>query len=359
MKTSYSFRPSRWIPLLLLASLAAVPALAAAFEQPFWTAFFARILIYAIAASALNLALGFGGLVSFGHALFLGIGAYAVGLCAHHGVASGWVHLVVAVVAAAVIGLVVGVISLRTSGMAFIMITLAFAQMGYFLLVSLKQYGGDDGLPVAATSRFGPFDLGAVASVYYAAWAVLVAITGWMARLRVAPFGMALRGARQNARRIDAIGLQARHLQLAAFVLSGMLCALAGLLLANLNAFVSPSTLAWTVSGELIVMVVLGGIGTVFGPLLGALAFLGLEEVLKGVTEHWMAVFGPLIVLVALFGRRGIAGWLEALDRQRSPPGPPHNLPHHLPHNLSHHPPPSPAPITASITAAVPAPGRV
>ncbi|MBT9594821.1 MAG: branched-chain amino acid ABC transporter permease [Vitreoscilla sp.] len=320
MKTSLFHRPSGWLPLLLLASLLAVPAVATGFEQPFWTAFFARILIYALAASALNLALGYGGLVSFGHALFLGIGAYAVGLCANHGMASGWLHLGVAVGAAAVIGLVVGMISLRTSGMAFIMITLAFAQMGYFLLVSLKQYGGDDGLPVAATSRFGPFDLGSASSVYYAAWLVLVIITWWMARLRVAPFGMALRGARQNARRIDAVGLQARQVQLAAFVLSGMVCALAGVLLANLNAFVSPSTLAWTVSGELIVMVVLGGIGTVFGPLLGALVFIGLEEVLKGFTEHWMAVFGPLIVLVALFGRRGIAGWLEALDRRQPAP---------------------------------------
>ncbi len=324
MKTPLGLRPSSWIPLLLLVALAAVPALAAAADQPFWIAFFARILIYAVAASALNLALGCGGLVSFGHALFLGVGAYAVGLSAHHGLASGWLHLGVALLAAALIGLVVGAISLRTSGMAFIMITLAFAQMGYFLLVSLKQYGGDDGLPVAATSRFGAFDLGSASAVYYAAWLVLVATTWWMARLRVAPFGMALRGARQNARRIDAIGLQARQLQLAAFVLSGMVCALAGVLLANLNAFVSPSTLAWTVSGELIVMVVIGGIGTVFGPLLGALVFLGLEEILKGLTEHWMAVFGPLIVLVALFGRRGIAGWLSPLDRaSTSTPTPP------------------------------------
>ena len=315
MKISTAFRPSRWIPLLLMASLLAVPAVSAGIEQPFWTAFFARILIYAIAATALNFALGYGGLVSFGHALFLGIGAYAVGLCAHHGLGNGWLHLGVAVLAAASIGLVVGAISLRTSGMAFIMITLAFAQMGYFLLVSLKQYGGDDGLAVTATSRFGTLDLGASSTGYFAAWLVLVILIGWMARVRLAPFGMALRGARQNARRVDAIGLRSRQVQLTAFVVSGVLCALAGVLLANLNAFVSPSTLAWTVSGELIVMVVLGGIGTVFGPLLGALAFLGLEEILKGFTEHWMAVFGPLIVLVALFGRRGIAGWLDALDR--------------------------------------------
>ena len=129
MKTSFTLGLSRWIPLLLLASMAAVPAVAALFEQPFWTAFFARILIYAVAASALKLALGYGGLVSFGHALFLGIGAYAVGLCAFHGIDSGWLHLGVAVVVAALVGLVVGTISLRTFGMAFIMITLAFAQM--------------------------------------------------------------------------------------------------------------------------------------------------------------------------------------------------------------------------------------
>jgi branched-chain amino acid transport system permease protein len=317
MNSSLLSSPSRWIPLLLLAVLLAVPLFAQSMSQPFWIAFFARILIYAIAASALNLALGYGGLVSFGHALFLGVGSYAVGLCAFHGVSSGWLQLLVAVMTAAVIGVVVGAISLRTSGMAFIMITLAFAQMGYFLVVSLKQYGGDDGLPVATTSQFGLFDLGSASSVYYAAWVVLAAVTWWLARLRVAPFGMALRGARQNVRRINAIGLQARHLQLTAFVLSGVLCAVAGVLLANLNAFVSPSTMAWTVSGELIVMVVLGGIGTVFGPLLGAMVFIGLEEVLKGFTEHWAAVFGPLIVLVALFGRRGISGWLEVLDHAR------------------------------------------
>jgi branched-chain amino acid transport system permease protein len=171
-------------------------------------------------------------------------------------------------------------------------------------------------MAVAATSRFGGLDLGSTPALYAVAWVVLALVTWWMARVRAAPFGMALRGARQNARRIDAIGLQSRRLQLAAFVISGSLCAVAGALLANLNAFVSPSSMAWTVSGELIVMVVLGGIGTVFGPLVGALVFLGLEELLKGYSEHWMAFFGPLIVLVSLFGRRGIVGWLDALEKR-------------------------------------------
>jgi len=310
MMTSH-LRSSAVLPLLLFAGFAAVPFVATAIEQPFWISFFARILIYAIAASALNLALGYGGLVSFGHALFMGLGSYAVALPAFHGIASGWAHLALCIGASSLIALAVGAISLRTSGMAFIMITLAFAQMGYFLLVSLKQYGGDDGLPVAATSRFGSLDLGSTLPLYATALVVLALVTWWMARLRAAPFGMALRGARQNARRINAIGLEARRLQLVAFTISGAICGVSGLLLANLNAFASPSSLAWTVSGELIVMVVLGGIGTVAGPVIGALVFLGLEEVLKGLTEHWMVIFGPLIVVMALVGRRGIVGLID------------------------------------------------
>ena len=172
-------------------------------------------------------------------------------------------------------------------------------------------------MPVAATSRFGSLDLGATLPLYATALVVLALVTWWMARLRAAPFGMALRGARQNARRINAIGLEARQLQLVAFTISGAICGVSGLLLANLNAFASPSSLAWTVSGELIVMVVLGGIGTVAGPVIGALVFLGLEEVLKGLTEHWMVIFGPLIVLMALVGRRGIVGLIDLWPKPR------------------------------------------
>jgi branched-chain amino acid transport system permease protein len=307
-------RPSVWVPLLVLLLLASVPLVAQATGETFYIAFFARIIIYAIAACALNIALGYGGLVSFGHSLFLGLGSYAVGLAAFHGIGSGWVHLLVCLVACGLVGLVTGAISLRTSGIAFIMITLAFAQMGYFLFVSLKAYGGDDGLSIAMGSRFGPFDLSSATNVYIAAFVVLVLSLWWLARLRVAPFGMVIRGARQNLRRVNAAGIPARRYQLLAYVISGMLCGVAGLLLANLNAFASPSTLAWSVSGELIVIVVIGGLGSVFGPLLGTLVFLGLEEALKDVTEHWMVIFGPLIVLVALLGKRGIVGLLEHFD---------------------------------------------
>jgi len=309
--------PSTLIPLLLLVALAILPFVAQAVGQPFYIALFARIIIYAIAASALNLALGYGGLVSFGHALFLGIGAYSVGLPSFHEIGSGWVHLALCLATCGVVALVTGMVSLRTSGIGFIMITLAFAQMGYFLFVSLKQYGGDDGLSIAQTSRFGPVNLGSPFSVYAAAFGVLVLATWWLARLRMAPFGMVLRGARQNARRVNAAGLPVLRYQLVTYVMSGMLCGVAGLLLANLNAFASPSTLNWTVSGDLIVMVVLGGMGSVFGPLLGAIVYLGLEEILRGTTDHWMVIFGPLIVIMALVGKKGMAGMLHVLDRRQ------------------------------------------
>jgi len=310
--------PGTAVPLLLFALLAMVPLVAAMADQPFWIAFFARVMIYAIAASALNLALGLAGLVSFGHALFLGIGAYAVGIPSFYDSGNGWLHLVLCVGLSGFAALATGAISLRTAGIAFIMITLAFAQMGYFLFVSLKQYGGDDGLSIAHTSRFGPLNLGTPYALYGVAFGVLALLTWWIARLRMAPFGMTLRAAQQNVRRVNAIGLEARKYQLAAYVLSGIVCGVAGLLLANLNAFASPSTMAWTVSGELIVMVVLGGMGSVFGPLFGALLYLGVEEILKGFTEHWMAIFGPLIVLIALVGKHGITGLLQRFGSART-----------------------------------------
>jgi branched-chain amino acid transport system permease protein len=312
--TSLFLRPSTWVPLLVLVLLASVPFVAQLTGQQFYVAFFARIIIYAIAACALNIALGYGGLVSFGHSLFLGIGAYAVGFASFHGVGSGWVHLALCLVVCGLVALITGAISLRTTGIAFIMITLAFAQMGYFLFVSLKSYGGDDGMSIALTSRFGPIDMASTNSLYIVSFVLLVLSMWWLARLRVAPFGMVIRGAKQNARRVSAAGIPVVRYQLLAYVMSGMLCGVAGLLLANLNAFASPSTLAWSVSGELIVIVVIGGLGTVFGPLMGALVFLGLEEILKSFTDHWMVVFGPLIVIVTLLGKSGVVGLLQRFD---------------------------------------------
>lgn len=310
-------KPATLVPLLLLAVLALVPLAAGLADQPFYVVFFARIIIYAIAASALNVALGFGGLVSLGHALFLGIGAYSVAIPAYHGIDNGWLHLAVCVACCGVVGLFTGAISLRTTGIGFIMITLAFAQMGYFVFVSLKQYGGDDGTPITATSRFFGQDLGQPLVVYGVAFALLCLVLWWTARLRVSPFGMVLRGARQNPRRINAVGFEAKRYQLAAYVVSAILCGLAGMLLANLTAFASPATLGWVVSGDLIVMIVLGGLGTVFGPLLGAVAFLGAEELLKMATEYWPAIFGLAIFLVALLRTAGLAGLLDKLGARK------------------------------------------
>lgn len=306
-------RPALLIPILLMLGLAALPLVAVRLDDNFWVAFFARVLVYGIAASALNIALGFGGLVSLGHALFLGIGMYSVSLPAYYGITSGWLHLAMCAVACALVGGLTGLISLRTSGIAFIMITLAFAQMGYFVIVSLKQYGGDDGMSIAGSSSFAGVQLNTPTAVYYTAWVLLAALTYWVYRLRQSPFGMVLRGGRQNAKRVMSLGLPLRTYQLAAYVLSAVLCGVAGMLLANLNAYASPSSMSWTVSGELIVMVVLGGMGSVFGPLLGATAFLGAEEVLKAFTEHWMALFGLAILAVAMAGRTGLAGWLDKL----------------------------------------------
>lgn len=306
------------VPVLAFVLLAAVPVVAHLTDQPFYVGFAARLVIYAIAATALNLALGFGGMVSLGHALFLGLGAYSVALPSFYEIESGWIHLLICLLSCAIVGLITGAISLRTSGIGFIMITLAFGQMGYFVFVSLKQYGGDDGTTITYTSKMFGQDLGTPLVLYIASLMVLVLATWWMARLRNAPFGMVLRGARQNARRINAIGFQSKRYQLCAYVLSAMLTGIAGMLMANLNAFASPSNLSWVISGDLIVMVVMGGAGSVFGPLLGALAFLGIEEALKLWTEHWMAVFGPMIVLIALLGKSGIAGFLESIDARRS-----------------------------------------
>ncbi|WP_228121732.1 branched-chain amino acid ABC transporter permease [Variovorax paradoxus] len=300
-----------------LVALAAIPLAAMAMGESFYLAFGARVLIYAIAAVGLNIALGFGGMVSLGHALFLGLGMYSVALPAHFGIDSGWIHLALTVASCALAGTLTGWISLRTAGIAFIMITLAFAQMGFFVLVSLKQFGGDDGLAVAAPSNFGRFGLDSPLAVYIAAFAMLLGLLIWTDRLRQSSFGMALRACRQSGRRAASLGIMPRRCLLAAYVLSAVICGIAGLLLANLNAYVSPSTMSWFVSGELIVMVVLGGIGSAFGPAVGALVYLGAEEVLKSMTGHWMAVFGLLIFAMALVGRPAAARL--AVDWSRRP----------------------------------------
>ena len=268
-----------------------------------------RILVYALAAVGLNLALGFGGMVSMGHAMYLGLGAYTVLLTADAGVSNGWLQLLVLVAVVSVIAAMVGWISLRTEGIAFIMITLAFAQLFYFLFVSLKTYGGDEGMSLPQVSDFGVLS-STPTGLYYFLLAALGLICCGTYRLRNSRFGLLLRATRINERRVKAVGSPPLPYRLTAYVLSALICALAGFFLANLTGFVSPAYLAWTVSGELIAMVVLGGVGTVLGPVLGAVSLLLVEEVLKAITERWLLILGPLILIMVLVLRNGIAGLL-------------------------------------------------
>ncbi len=318
-------KPSQIAVGALLAGLALVPVFAALAAQPFYITLFTRILIFALAAVSLNLVLGFGGMVSFGHAMYMGVGAYAVGVLTHHGIGNGFVHLLVALAAGALLALAVGAICLRTSGMAFIMITLAFAQMLFFLVVSLKDYGGDDGLPVSSRSDFGLFSLGNPSVLYYACFAVLLAALALFQRLIHARFGMVLRGCKSNQRRMAALGFPCFRYQLAAYVISALGCVVAGMLLANLTRFVAPSYMAWAVSGELIVMIVLGGMATLIGPVFGATALLLLEEMLpsikiglpwfdKLINQHWLALIGLFIVAVVLVLKQGLYGRLVARE---------------------------------------------
>ena len=300
-----------WLAAAVLIAFVALPLYGILTDHAFLVALMSRIVILAIAAAALNLVLGYGGMVSFGHALFLGLGVYSAAIPAFHGVDNAMVHMFIALGSCAVVGLVTGAIALRTQGIAFIMITLAFAQMFYFVFVSLSPYGGDDGLRLATGSRLGQVNLTDPGWLYWVALSILLAVLACTRRLVASRFGMVLQGSRINERRMLALGFATVRYRLAAYVLSAMLCGVAGVLYANLTQFAAPSYMSWAMSGELIVMVVLGGMGSIMGPLYGAAAMLLTEEALKAVTEHWMIVFGPAIVAVAVASRRGIAGLLK------------------------------------------------
>ena len=295
-----------------------VPLFAQWAGSSFYLGFATRIVVFAIAASGLNLVLGYGGMVSLGHALYVGLGAYVVGIAAFHGLTSGWAQLAIALALAAGVAAVTGLVSLRTRGIGFIMITLAFGQMFYFLAVSLKPYGGDDGLPLDTRSQLAPLPaLEGKMALYYLALGVLFLVMFLVWRAVHSRFGMVLRGFHANERRMLAAGFPRLRYQLTAYVVSALVCTLAGFLQGNLTAFASPSYLSWQASGELILIVVLGGMGTVMGPLVGAVVLLVLEEMLSGWTQHWMAILGPLILLVALVSRRGIWGVVLQWEKRR------------------------------------------
>lgn len=298
------------LPFLLLASVGLLLLGLPCSGDLFYTRFAMRMMIYAMAAVSLDVLLGYGGMVSFGHAAFLGAGAYGIAILATHGITSVVLAWPVSIIATALCALGIGAVSLRTSGASFIMITLAFAQMLYYCLVSLPAYGGDDGLAVPRNTLPGFVDLQHLQTLYYIVLGILVLVLWGTWHLVRSPFGLVIQGIRANERRMQALGYATRRYKLAAFVLAGAIAGLAGVLLANTTGYISPSLLHWTRSGELLVMVILGGMGTLFGPLLGAAFLLLAEEILASYTAHWMIVLGPLLVLMVLTARGGMYGAL-------------------------------------------------
>lgn len=301
----------RWGALALLLALAGLPFALKAVGYEFYTGVATRVLIFAIAASSLNLILGFGGMVSFGHAAFVGLGAYTVGMMMDAGVSSAWIAWPAAMLASAAAAALIGAISLRTRGVYFIMITLAFAQMFYYLMVSLKAYGGEDGLPLPQRSALLGLDLKDDQSFYFTVLLLAALVMAGLQRLLNSPFGWLLQGCKENETRMAAVGTRVFALQWQAFVLAGAIAGLAGALLANLNGLVTPHLMHWSQSGQLMIMVIIGGAGALWGGALGAAALLLLEELLSGYTLHWQMALGLLLLAVVLFAPQGLTGLLR------------------------------------------------
>ncbi|SDY46751.1 branched-chain amino acid ABC transporter permease [Citreimonas salinaria] len=305
--------------LVLFTLFALFPPVVTALDDPFLILIGTRILAYAIAAMALDLILGYGAMVSFGHAAYLGFGTYAVAILSSYGIHDILLQTAAAIALSAVFAFVTGAISLRTRGVYFIMITLAFGQMAFFFFISLSAYGGDDGYGLRQRSTlFGSDVLENEYALYYATLVVLIGLFALSHRIVGSRFGRVLTGIRENATRMEAIGYSPFRYQLTAFVISGCMTSIAGVFLANQAEFVSPAFMSWHRSGELIVMVVLGGIGTLSGAIGGAVAALLLEEFLGKLTEHWRLWFGLFLVLMVLFSPRGITGLIQQIQQGRA-----------------------------------------
>ncbi|WP_121062167.1 branched-chain amino acid ABC transporter permease [Chachezhania antarctica] len=309
-----------WIAVIMLALLAVLPPLFIWTGQYFWMDLATRLVILAIAASSLNLVLGFGGLVSFGHAAFVGLGAYAVGIPAYHwlyggmdaiAVTNGFTQFGLAIGVTAFFALITGMICLRTRGVYFIMITMAFAQMIYYGIVSIEEYGGDDGLVIDTRSEFPLIDLDDPLQLYGLCWVSLLVVVLFVRMIVRSRFGMVLQGGKGNEERMATLGYNVYAYQLVAYVISGAICGYAGALLGNFTTFISPEMMDWTRSGELMFMVILGGASTLAGPIIGATMFIVLEEVLSSWTVYWHLPFGLFLILVVLYIRGGLTGLLS------------------------------------------------
>jgi branched-chain amino acid transport system permease protein len=314
-----SMKKSSWATLIVMALLAVLPPLFLWNGQAFYMDLATRMVFLAIAAVSLNLILGFGGMVSFGHAVFLGIGAYCVGIPVYHGtygefdlIASynGTFHILLAVGVSALFALITGMICLRTRGVYFIMITMAFAQMVFYFFVSLETYGGDDGLVIDVRSELPLITLDNPLQLYLLGYVSLVVAMLIVRTIVNSRFGMVLQGAKDNNERVVTLGYNTYLYRLTAYVISGAMCGYAGALLGNFTTFISPEMMDWTRSGELMFMVILGGAATTLGPVLGVIIFVVVEEVFSHFTIYWHLPFGIMLILIVLFARGGLMALL-------------------------------------------------
>ena len=301
-------------PALIVIAALAFPFLAEAAGSGYYVGVMTRVMIYALAATSLNLVLGYGGMISFGHAAFFGAGAYAVAILAQEGVTSAWAAWPIAVATGAAFALVIGAVSLRTRGLYFIMITLAFAQMLYYFFVSLKAYGGEDGINLGARSRLPGLDLRDETTFYLLVLALLAGCLYLLRRLAASRFGAVLRGIRENEARMTALGYPTYRYRLVCFTVAGGAAGLAGALIVNQHGFVSPGLLDWTQSGTLLIMLILGGVGWLYGGVAGAAVMLLLEEVLSYWTGYWKLGLGLVLLFVVLRAPGGIGSWFTRGD---------------------------------------------
>jgi branched-chain amino acid transport system permease protein len=307
--------------ILLTIVCSIFPLAMQAADNLFYVSFATRVMIYAIAATSLNLALGYGGMISFGHAAFVGTGAYVASICVAEGVTSAWIGWPAAIVVSAIAAWAIGAVSLRTRGVYFIMITLAFAQMMFYLVNSMKAYGGDEGLSLPARAGIGfGLDLGNELTFYYVVLALLAATIFLLHKLINSRFGRVIVAIRENEARAAAVGLPVFRYQLACFVIAGAAAGLAGALLANHGKYVNPNVLHWAQSGTLMIMVILGGVGRLWGGAIGAVVLLGLEHLIAEHPVAWLAALlpnyqqhanlgvGAVLLAIVLFAPQGIAG---------------------------------------------------
>ena len=313
----------RTLNIVLMVALLAFPLWAWTADEPFLITLTTRAVVFAIAGVGLNLALGFGGLVSFGHAAFFGIGGYAMGVLAYHaqtytpmmewpfvieGTKSMPVIWLVSVIVSGLVALALGALSLRTTGVYFIMITLAFAQMFFFFAISWPAYGGEDGLSIYVRNEFPGLNTMDPIQFFAVCYVILVIVVVLVSMIAKSSFGLALSAARQNEERVQSVGQVPYRLYLIAFTISGAITGLAGALFADLNRFVSPTMFSWQTSGEIMVFVILGGVGRVFGPVAGAVLFILLEHLLGDVSDYWHIYLGAILLGVVLFARGGLYG---------------------------------------------------